>query len=945
MQNMNYNSKNYHQNANTQYQSNLGSAFQDDVGMNERDFERLNEHQQQGGSFKLPWTQYHDGHPNGAYAGNYTGMFYAPQQKGNHPRQPFMPANGMPMKSSMQRPNGIPYGSIPWQPVISSGNYPIMNLDQRYPNQNPVRHQKQPFVQHSSPPKQIEVKSPVPPPTFDAKDASIWPDLMMSGGDRKLTAPYQKTHKDQDEKTKEGDDTDGKDKMAWSHLLQEPGMALFNGQRSVGNGNPRQNKAERKNTNMEPKAWLYAWLGFRHIRPNYDWETVGDRPNQHFKCTLSAEGFERKGTGTAQSKKDAQTNAAWDFIDWLMTSKHLMNYEVEHVNTMKKKAKGIQDPIRSKPEEKKPDEAILIKEMEDMLSERKNLNLPQPAWVKGEHNFNATDEFWRRKDQISGNLTGDPAPTGGTGTTKTVEASIAVSLVKDGINPSSIIKSPRTQGQPEVTQVMASPRPPTVHTLLNPPPVIEHVRMPLQSIMPPPGAQPGSPYYPISADQSRSNHHYMLPPPPFMPPSGHPCYSMPPPPVPPFIQNYFEPPAPQVDDARANNLRGMLEDITKELEVESHLGVNLPCRNGTLEPSDVMILEHCHRISMTSEKKDILEKVTQICEKSLKSLSDALVRQAAEAANRHDLIDMLDDARNNNKVVILQRRKNEPTEEEMMLKNDLNSLRSVTSVIRIGALPMNNLLQNKMESEMVLFFKTPPTITLKSQILKLLPTCIDKTHNLGVEDGKASVLISGEILNEKVQCRMHFACKETTAEIPDDPLPIEFTSESLHRVRRANFWRNEALNAYSIMDRICKILIDLRSQENHILQSLSIWQMQLIIYYSINITPSSFNSSKLGPIDAFRRIFEFMSSGLICHQTLRDPVDPDVDDIMSTVSVQQKEELEKWAAESLHHIAFDQLDSVFPIVFEEESSDEVNPIESVQVVENVPTELSLSAPE
>ena len=56
-------------------------------------------------------------------------------------------------------------------------------------------------------------------------------------------------------------------RTAWR--LHAPGMPFpgkipskngVNGQGGV-QGGPRQGKAERKNTNLEPKAWLYAWLG------------------------------------------------------------------------------------------------------------------------------------------------------------------------------------------------------------------------------------------------------------------------------------------------------------------------------------------------------------------------------------------------------------------------------------------------------------------------------------------------------------------------------------------------------------------------------------------------------------------------------------------------------------------------------------------------------------
>jgi hypothetical protein len=46
----------------------------------------------------------------------------------------------------------------------------------------------------------------------------------------------------------------------------------------------------------------------------------------------------------------------------------------------------------------------------------------------------------------------------------------------------------------------------------------------------------------------------------------------------------------------------------------------------------------------------------------------------------------------------------------------------------------------------------------------------------------------------------------------ENPLPADLTSSSLQQVRRANFWRNEALEAYSIMDRVCRLMIHLRAQ-------------------------------------------------------------------------------------------------------------------------------------
>ena len=101
---------------------------------------------------------------------------------------------------------------------------------------------------------------------------------------------------------------------------------------------------------------------------------------------------------------------------------------------------------------------------------------------------------------------------------------------------------------------------------------------------------------------------------------------------------------------------------------------------------------------MSADEYKVLEKMTQIAESGLKSISDALVREAAEEGERRDLVEMLDDAKNNNKVRILQRKKAEPTDEQKKLKEELNSLRVIRSVSRVGNFAMGTLLKGDMVS-------------------------------------------------------------------------------------------------------------------------------------------------------------------------------------------------------------------------------------------------------
>jgi len=107
-------------------------------------------------------------------------------------------------------------------------------------------------------------------------------------------------------------------------------------------------------------------------------------------------------------------------------------------------------------------------------------------------------------------------------------------------------------------------------------------------------------------------------------------------------------------------------------------------------------LEHCKDISMNSEQYKVLQKMTQITETSLKTLSDTLVREAAVDGNRTDLVEMLDDAKNNNKVRILQRKEVEVSDEQKRMKDELNKLRIIRSVFRVGHIAMGTMLADAM---------------------------------------------------------------------------------------------------------------------------------------------------------------------------------------------------------------------------------------------------------
>ncbi|XP_035279928.1 ATP-dependent RNA helicase A isoform X2 [Anguilla anguilla] len=66
------------------------------------------------------------------------------------------------------------------------------------------------------------------------------------------------------------------------------------------------------------KNFLYAWCGKKKLTPNYDIRAAGNKNRQKFMCEVRVEGFSYTGMGNSTNKKDAQANAARDFINYLV---------------------------------------------------------------------------------------------------------------------------------------------------------------------------------------------------------------------------------------------------------------------------------------------------------------------------------------------------------------------------------------------------------------------------------------------------------------------------------------------------------------------------------------------------------------------------------------------------------------------------------------------------
>lgn len=666
--------------------------------------------------------------------------------------------------------------------------------------------------------------------------------------------------------------------------LQKPGMVFAN-----KTSNEKKNcKAERKNTNTEPKAWLYAWLGFRHKRPEYSHQSIGQRPDQYFKCSLIVEGFNKQAHGQATSKKEAQTEAAWDFISFLKEKNELTATEVDHINVMKKKLKGEKGSVReslnstvtttdtmtSDTKDEKDDQYEKIKKEVEQSKENEVWIEPNPPWLRGNQQMTPVDVFWRSKDlevNSTGNGTGGPGSgtAGGIGNVDTVKV--------HNHNPQSADKIPT-----------GSPLLPT------PPP--SHPQQPLFEIPPfdPSVPPPPLPPPPNTATQTSSSD---APPVIYYPP----------------VQQHY--PSVMEDTLEktqtASNIRDMLEDITKELDNESNMFDCIPRRNIDLEPFDYQILNYCQLISMKDDTFSTLCKARQIVEKGLRDLSNQLVYRECCALNRPELVEFCRDKLLTQKtqMKILTRSPSQPTDEsDERIKKEINKLRNVCKVIRTGNAAMDILTDNDTFCDLVLFTAQPPNDELVEEIIKILPTQIDKSLNLGVEAVAPLVIrVSGEILNEKVAINIRL----TTEHTDNCTDHLDVLNTHLRLVRQTNWWQARWSETYRIMDRIAALFIWLRRQEHgEPLKCLDEWQLLLVVFFATG----SLDSSRLSPGDAVLRVFEALSSGMISKKCqIIDPSEPIPVPFLSNLDNQKAEDLSKWSGQKLRLLAFSRADEVFKI--------------------------------
>ena len=66
------------------------------------------------------------------------------------------------------------------------------------------------------------------------------------------------------------------------------------------------------------KQFLYVWCGKQQKKPQYEFTQINNKMRPRFKSEVRVDGYSYVGIGNSTSKKDAQTNSALDFCQYLV---------------------------------------------------------------------------------------------------------------------------------------------------------------------------------------------------------------------------------------------------------------------------------------------------------------------------------------------------------------------------------------------------------------------------------------------------------------------------------------------------------------------------------------------------------------------------------------------------------------------------------------------------
>uniref|UniRef100_A0AAF5Q2K8 DZF domain-containing protein n=2 Tax=Wuchereria bancrofti TaxID=6293 RepID=A0AAF5Q2K8_WUCBA len=304
-----------------------------------------------------------------------------------------------------------------------------------------------------------------------------------------------------------------------------------------------------------------------------------------------------------------------------------------------------------------------------------------------------------------------------------------------------------------------------------------------------------------------------------------------------------------------------------------------------------------------------IEKLVSVTEKALKAVSDSLAQEEIKKSD--------------NEI--------KESQEEGIASHSTETQqpdRILKGVMRVGLLAKGLLLKTDREVQLVVLCSQPPTRTLLSKVVRLLPQVIEKGENevvTVVEKPDESALLLKHSSSDII-CRIVLTCVLLREEHaagegdgataaagakgapPKDPLPKVPCLEALAELRHAKWFQVRCSNLQSAAITL-RILRDVR-QRVQTWQPLRAWMTELLVEKVLSSL-----GAPLSPGDAVRRVFEAVASGILFSSGpgLIDPCEKQSVDVLAELTGQQREDITSSSQHALRLIAFNQMYKVLAI--------------------------------
>ncbi|XP_078376532.1 zinc finger RNA-binding protein-like isoform X2 [Oculina patagonica] len=343
-------------------------------------------------------------------------------------------------------------------------------------------------------------------------------------------------------------------------------------------------------------------------------------------------------------------------------------------------------------------------------------------------------------------------------------------------------------------------------------------------------------------------------------------------------------------------------------------------------PDDRLVMAKHSAIYPNEQELQAVQKIVSASEKALKLVSDLIAEQdlAAQPKKEGEAVAKKEkeETKEEVKMEVKESEEGSGEKKEEDEKKDASKAssppRALKGVMRVGVLAKGLLLHERLDVDLVVLCHDKPTKTLMNRVADLLPEHLAKVTEekyeikLAYEEAAIKIVTTTD---PKVVVTITMTSPvmregDDAEHAEDDPQVLDRPKclAALASLRHAKWFQAKANGLQSCVI-IIRVMRDL-CQRIPAFSPLNNWAMELLVEKAL-----SSSQQPLGPGEAFRRVLECISSGLLLEggAGLCDPCEKETVDALGGVTMQEREDLTASAQHALRLQAFRQLHKVLGI--------------------------------